>query len=357
MNFNKIGLSLGLFTIVASIVSANFPSGVEQFYSSKLFPIIRQILDNTVGRVPSFLSYAFIFSIATAVLLLVYNLGYYGFKKDVSALKNLGLIVLSTLCFLLFTFYTLWGYNYKRTPLAVSLNCNIEILKPLELEKELDSAISDLEKSLIGLNAHELGQNIPSVDDIRTSVANFLNKNHFVVKGKPKVDFIAPKGALYYFGISGVYNPFLGRACVESGEHEIERYFTTAHELSHAYGFTNEGDCNFLAYAALSESENPNLVYSARLNYFRYVGGAYKRAFPSKYIEKRKKLSPIIIADLDAINDIHKKYPTLLNTSFLNDKYLKIQGVKEGLASYGAIVNWGAAWRKKNFANFTQNVY
>ena len=357
MSFNKIGLALGLFTIVASIIAANFTVGVEQFYSSKLFPIIRQVLDNTLGRAPTFLSYAFIFSLAAAVLFFVYKLGFYGFKKDLSALKNLGINGLATIGFLLFAFYSFWGYNYKRTPLSQSLNCNIEILKPLELEKELDSAISDLEKSLIGLNAHELGQNTPSVDDIRSSVENFLNKNHFVVKGKPKVDFIAPKGALYYFGISGVYNPFLGRACVESGEHEIERYFTTAHELSHAYGFTNEGDCNFLAYAALSESENPNLVYSARLNYFRYVGGAYKRAFPSKYIEKRKKLSPIIIADLDAINEIHKKYPTLLNTSFLNDKYLKIQGVKEGIASYGAIVNWGAAWRKKNFANFTQTSY
>ncbi len=354
MNYNKIGFSLGLFTLVASILASSFPRGVEQIYSSKIFPVIRQVIDSTLGRISTLLTYAFVISMVAAVLFLALKLGFYAVRKDLPALKNLGFTTLASIGFLLFAFYTFWGYNYKRTPLPQSLNCNIEILKPLELEKELDSAISDLEKSLIGVNAFESNKSDPTVDDIRATLENFLTKNHFTVKGKPRVDFIAPKGALYYFGIAGIYNPFLGRACVESGEHDIEKYFTIAHELSHAYGFTNEGDCNFLAYAALSESENPNLVYSARLNYFRYVGGAYKRAFPSKYLEKRKKLSPIIIADLDAINEVHKKYPTLMNTAFLNDKYLKIQGVKEGVASYGAIVNWGAAWRKKNFANFTQ---
>ena len=357
MVFNKIGFSLGAFTIVSIILASVFPNVVEQIYSSHIFPALRLIIDNTFGKIPSALTYLFLFSIAASVLFFIFKLGFYTYQKDITNLKNLGVKSLSTISILLFAFYALWGYNYKRTPLSKSLNCNVEILKPLELEKELDSAISDLEKSLIGINVYDSIKSEPTVDDVRNSVANFLTKNHFVVNGKPRVDFIEPKGSLYYFGIAGIYNPFLGRACIESGEHDLEKYFTIAHELSHAYGFTNEGDCNFLAYAALSESENSNLVYAARLNYFRYVGSAYKRTFPTKYIEKRKKLSPIIISDLDAINEIHKKYPTLMNTEFLNDKYLKIQGVKEGISSYGAIVNWGAAWRKKNFANFTQNSF
>jgi len=357
MVFYKIGLSLGVFTIFISILAAIFPSTVEQIYSSNIYPAIRLVIDNTIGKIPSALTYLFLIFIFASVLFFVYKLGFYSLRKDISSLKNLGLSTLAALSTAAFVFYFFWGYNYKRTPLSKSLYCNVEILKPLELEKELDSAISDLEKSLIGINAYDSVKTEPTVEDVRSSVANFLTKNHFVVKGKPRIDFIEPKGALYYFGIAGIYNPFLGRACVESGQHEIEKYFTIAHELSHAYGFTNEGDCNFLAYAALSEADNPNLVYSARLNYFRYVGSAYKRTFPAKYVEKRKKLSPIIISDLDAINEIHKKYPTLMNTEFLNDKYLKMQGVKEGISSYGAIVNWGAAWRKKNFANFTQNSY
>lgn len=357
MVFNKIGFSLGAFTIILSIFAAVFPALVEQIYSSNIYPVFRLLIDNTVGKIPTGLTYLFVFLTVASVLFFVFKTGFYTYQKNISALKKLAVATLASVCYLLFAFYAFWGYNYKRTPLSKSLNCNVEILKPLELEKELDSAISELEKSLIGINAYDSIKTEPTVEDVRNSVANFLTKNHFVVKGKPRVDFIEPKGILYYFGIAGIYNPFLGRACVESGEQEIEKYFTIAHELSHAYGFTNEGDCNFLAYAALSESENPNLVYAARLNYFRYVGSAYKRTFPAKYIEKRKKLSPIIISDLDAINEVHKKYPTLMNTEFLNDKYLKMQGVKEGISSYGAIVNWGAAWRKKNFANFTQNSY
>jgi len=131
------------------------------------------------------------------------------------------------------------------------------------------------------------------------------------------------------FGTAGLYWPFVGEGNIDSGLHELQQPFTMAHELAHGYGITNEGVCNFIAYLACQNAENDFIRYSGLVTYWRYAAIAYQG-----------------FENLD-------KYPDIMPTfrNFAYDKYLKSQGISEGLASYSQIIMLVDAWERRDDKN------
>ena len=121
------------------------------------------------------------------------------------------------------------------------------------------------------------------------------------------------------------------------------------HELAHAYGFTDEGSCNFIAYLACTTSKIPILKYAGQLAYYRYLASNYLRYKPKEYSAFRAKLPKGIQADLNAINENLEKYPDLMPKIryYAYDAYLKSQGISEGMKNYSRIIMLGRAWRMK----------
>jgi hypothetical protein len=56
-----------------------------------------------------------------------------------------------------------------------------------------------------------------------------------------------------------------------------------------------------------------------------------------------------MIADVDAINAVLRKYPGFFPTfsTLFYNSYLKSQGVEEGVISYSRVVAMVTTWRKK----------
>ncbi|MEM7037383.1 MAG: DUF3810 family protein, partial [Bacteroidota bacterium] len=160
---------------------------------------------------------------------------------------------------------------------------------------------------------------------------------------------IIPTGTLLRLGISGIYNPFAGEGNI-AGASTPQRYPTImSHEMSHGYGFGDEGTCNFLAILACGHSKDPFLAYTGWLSYWSYLAVDLNKRDPVLYRMLRGHIPPGMRADLRANYNNSRRYAGAIARlgKKVNNAYLKAQGVKEGVQSYNRVVLLMAAWRAK----------
>ncbi|MFK7973131.1 MAG: DUF3810 family protein [Bacteroidia bacterium] len=332
-----------IITLLLRAAASSFPNVTEHLYSRGIFVAIRYIWDYTLGLLPVALFYVLI------LFLLVGFIRFWVKKKKgfVAVLKGLT----AFLGFAIFSFFFLWGFNYARIPLPQQIG-----IKALPAAGDSLSAWLDRETVLLLASREKLSYSttdsippgaIPSdmVDQLRTSLEQGMHQWEIPAAGRVRAHAIAPKGWLIGFGASGIYLPWTGQGQYDASLSHIERPVTTAHEMGHALGFTDEGVCNFLGYYTCINSEDATLQYLGQLAVWRAIGrSAY--AFDTKlYHEAYGQLPAGIRADLAAIRRRQKAYrPWFPNfSSAVYDRYLKQQGVKGGMASYGrGILLWEA---------------
>ncbi|MEM6963771.1 MAG: DUF3810 domain-containing protein, partial [Bacteroidota bacterium] len=275
------------------------------------------------------------------------------------SLMRIGFSFLAFLGGVIFFFMLLWGFNYGRLPLEVSMQLNPQPLTYEELQAELKTntqevaaartAIPDLIDTAIV--AEFLPDDLENL--IRQDVEYLLERLGFSTVGHVRGRQLRPKGILLRFSTAGVYFPWTGESNIDAGLHPVQIPFTLAHEFAHGYGFTDEGICNFLAYLACIDSPHPMVRYAGHLGYWRYIASAYRRLNRDGYTEYFNTLPKGVVEDLYAIDDNSRKYPDILPElrDVAYDAYLKSQGVQEGLKSYSQIVMLVKAWREQKVEN------
>ena len=72
--------------------------------------------------------------------------------------------------------------------------------------------------------------------------------------------------------------PTYSRPHVDKGLHELAQPYIMAHEVSHAFGVTDEGECNFLAALICRNSAHALLNYSGGLYELQRLYAALIRA-------------------------------------------------------------------------------
>ena len=184
-------------------------------------------------------------------------------------------------------------------------------------------------------------------DDLTRELIAVLDLMDFSTVNAGRVR-VLPAGTLLRFGTAGVYSPWTADPHVDGGLHPLQLPFTALHELAHAQGITDEGDCNLLAYLAGRRSADPYVRYSAELTYFRYLRAALSRRDRVSYASVVALVSPAVAADLAAIAVAMDRFREIAPAArdFIYDRYLKTQGVSEGLASYGRIIDWVVAGKR-----------
>jgi hypothetical protein len=148
---------------------------------------------------------------------------------------------------------------------------------------------------------------------------------------------------------AGVYIPFTGEGNIDPGLHYLQLPFVMAHEMSHAYGFGDEGTCNFLAYLACTQSEDLFLKYVGHLYYWRYVASDYREFQPEAYKDFFETLPVGVKSDLAAIRQEMDKYPDIFPAvrDAAYTAYLQAQGIQEGLKNYDRVIMMVHAWKKR----------
>ena len=348
-------LWLGAAALLLRIIYGIFPAFCEYSYSRGFFLGIRWIVDNTWGHfMPFAMFYVFFLTIGIWAAWALRK-EYLGRDANRSWKKWSGKALLNFGNFLgavVFFFMVFWGFNYARIPLEDQMGLEVRKLYMEELRAEADyiaqkSAAARAE--IPGIDTFEvMAKHFP--EDLETEMRNclvlVLKELGYPTVGKVRGRQLYP-GLLYGFNSSGVYWPFTGEGHIESALHILQKPFTMAHEMSHGYGFGDEGTCNFLGYLACLKSKYPAIRYSGYLNCWRYV---FSEVDDEYYLHNRPLIDRGMFNDLEAIHREMKKYfeflPGLQELAY--EAYLKMQGIEDGLQNYDRMILMVAALRRKN---------
>ena len=228
---------------------------VEQYYSRGLYLLIR----NGFALLSSWLPFATVYlllgllsaGILVALLRLVRLRS--GWRPW---LKSAFLTALSLAGALVFLFQLLWGFNYFREPLEEGLGMEPAPLDLPALQQEFEQSTEELLqlRALLPVDSHEAvpAAMLPAAleNTLRNDLREVLLLHGYPAPANVRGRQLWPPGLLLRISTAGIYIPFTGEGHADGGLHHLQLPFVLSHEMSHAYGFGDEGSCNFLAWLA-----------------------------------------------------------------------------------------------------------
>lgn len=263
--------------------------------------------------------------------------------------------VLAVVSVLYAVFVFAWALNYRRPPLigAFSFEAGKPTVEEVRALAEATVAAADLAR--VVMPEDDVGVTTPS-DALG---AMMVRAQAAYARAGERWPFLAgdfgPAKPLFfstvasYWGLGGVYSPFTGEPNINV---ELPRFglpFNVCHELAHQRGVAREDEANFVAYLVARDFGDPDFVYSAALDGATYASAAFARVDPESAWTLWKTLSPAVKRDLAARKRWREEHTTFIGTigSTMNSTYLKANGVKDGVESYGRVVDLMVAERRK----------
>ena len=252
-------------------------------------------------------------------------------------LRTLGNLLVAS-AFVYLAFLMLWGFNYRRVPLAERLI--------LERGAPASNAVVDLgieaatQLNALHDEAHATGwrDSAQTNDTFRAvfgAAQRALSDAPPAATGRLKRTLFGP-----YFrwtGVEGMINPLGLEVLANPDLLPFERPFVTAHEWSHLAGYADEAEANFVGWLTCVRADVP-VRYSGWLFLYWQVNGevdADGRARLARTLGAGPR------ADIEAVIERQRRgqLPWLRAAGWrVYDQYLKANRVEEGVRSYGAVV-------------------
>lgn len=331
-----------------------FPSAVEKYYSTGVYPMIARVQRLLFGWLPFSVGDIF-YGLAGAWLL--YGLGML-IRRSIrrQAGRAYFKAVLSNTVFvmlLVYVYFNLsWGLNYDRRGIAYQLQLNVQAYSTKELDTLLQQVITRLGStdSLAHLQRPALGPNSVVFDGAIDCYKVFSSQDVRFAYPSPSV-----KASLYgylgdYLGFGGYYNPFTGEAQVNTTMPVFVQPYTTCHEIGHQLGYAKENEANFAGYLAARQSNVPAFQYSLYLDLYLYAARElYVR--DSVLLQPFKaRLPPSVKADFKELQRFNRRYENPFEPVIrkLYGGYLRANRQPQGMQTYNEVIAWLIAYGKKN---------
>lgn len=348
MKFKSTRFAIPLLLLIGTLLlNAAFgllPSFYEKFYLHGIFKFIRVAYDYILG---SWFPIPFFMVTVSAIAFYLFFIQ----KKTKRWVK------FTNVLFVIFiAFYWLWGFNYQQQTLAERMQYQFSVPTIERLEQEMSWTISQINILRNKLQNDSLPLQVEVYNrsqlksDFNKIVPLVLKDHDFATAGNPTVRLVQPNGLLMRLKTAGIYVPHAFEGHVDNGLLELEKPFTYAHELAHAYGLTDEGECNYVAFLACMQSDSMIYQYSALIDYSLYLLRDFRKYDKELYAKYKSTFHPGYHADIEAMRENGKKYPDILPglRDVFYDRYLKTLGVKEGLKSYSKLVAYIIEYKRKS---------
>ncbi|MHB1391466.1 MAG: DUF3810 domain-containing protein [Clostridia bacterium] len=347
----KLTLSLLIPLAMALIyISAKRPALVEKLYSEGVYPPIGRMLSKATGIFP--FSVAELIVIFVPAALVVYTL--IVFIKFLSKRDNsfmllieyaVNILVIISITF--FSFVGIWGLNYYRMPFPSIAGLEVKPASVKELEGLCQTLIARANTLRSSVSTDSEGNM-----DISGSSRDILNncyKGYDAIShrypalagsyGNPKPILLSE--LMNYTGICGVYFPFTGEANVNISIPESSLPYTASHEMAHQRGFSREDEANYISYLACTAHPDVNFQYSGILLALTNSMNALYQSDQTLYLKLSKNYSKGVLRDLKALNEFWEQYegPVERTSNRINNTYLKANNQKDGVKSYGRMVD------------------
>lgn len=359
---NKLKLlSLLLFpiTLIINFIASKFTNIVEKYYSLKINKLIIESLSKISGVFPfSFyeitMYFIFIF-IISFILYFIFLLIKQRYKLK-KFLYNSLLNLLSILSIVYFLFIILWGLNYNRLHLKDTLindynsryNQNISDVNYnnndlINLYKFLIEKSNEYRK-LVEIDKNNIFKS--NTDYKGTLDRAYLGyENIYEILPGTKGNYSKPKyikssNLMCYTGITGIYFPFLGEANVNVAVPNLHMPSTTIHEMAHQRGYSSEDEANFIGYLGSINHPDIDFKYSGYILALVHTSNELAKFDYNKLKELNKNISDDVKSDIKNNSQFWEKYKGKVEkiSNEINNKYLKSNGIKEGIENYGEMV-------------------
>ncbi len=272
-----------------------------------------------------------------------------------------------TVSVLLFLYTINCGVNYQRESFSEKSGLLAEQYTAEELKKVCEWLTDEVNDRAGLVKRNEDGEMILGITDMRSKTVGTVQDEtgtekiisdsplNAAVQGMEKLAetypdlngyYPCPKPVcvselLSYQGLTGVYSPFTVEANYNADMPDYNIPFTLCHELSHLRGFMQEEEANFIAFLACSGSERTDFQYSGYLMAWSYSMSALRRTAAEDWQEVREELAEVVNVDLRENSMFWDSYDGKVAevSDMVNDTYLKANGQREGVQSYGKMVD------------------
>lgn len=309
----------GVLALVLALVLRFFPELTDEVYRNVLFAGIRWLIDSTFGWLP----FAVFWLVFAAVFLFLLR-GW--MRRTLFIYRPWYRGIANAIGWLLMAFYMLWGFNYSAPGFVDKAGITVD--EPVEGFQQVlfERALSEATAARAAADTSGFflsGDRGTLLQVIHTEVRSVLHDAGFATPGNPTMRLV-PGGVMRRLGVSGIYFPFSGECHTDASYLPLRRYAIAAHEYAHAYGVTDEGECNLIGFLALARSRNATLRYSAWLDVLLSLRFGMD------------ELPASIQHDIERLRADALNYTPFVPgmAEFTNNLYLKANGVDEGINSY-----------------------
>jgi hypothetical protein len=339
-------------------LAAAHPQDVENVYSRVVYPPLAGAQSRLSGALPISLAELLLVGLLLAAGLRVGFLGWSTWRRRTGRWRAILTLLGDTLALsgaLYFSFLVLWGLNYQRLPFASSVGLRVVPSPPSELELLCVELTEEANQLRVGLPEDEAG--VMRLSDGLGGVLSRAELGYDVVARRypilagrgerPKLAFAS--SLLSYLGVTGIYCPFTGEAYVNATVPPPEVPFCASHELAHQRGFAREDEANYLGYLACRSHPDADFRYSGAMVAASYALSALLGVDREPAMAVAERRSPAVRRDLAALHAWSLRYRTRVSevSQKVNDTYLRSQGLEDGVASYGRMVDLLLAERRQ----------
>lgn len=238
-----------------------------------------------------------------------------------------------------------WGVNYYASGFQEKSGVYARPVTVEELERVTLYFTEKLEETSPQVPRDERGIFAASREDIfsdsTTVYRNLSQEFPFLAREDrvPKKMFFSRLFSAMNF--TGFYSPYTGESNLNIDSPACLLPANIAHELAHQRGIASEQECNFLAIAAATSSENVVYQYSGYLMGYIQLSNALYRADRDRWAAVRELLPAGAAADLADHSAYWAQFDGLTArvSTKIYDSSLKSYGQTDGIQSYGTVVD------------------
>jgi hypothetical protein len=234
-------------------------------------------------------------------------------------------------------FLLAWGFNYARSPLEEAIGYDARRVTPQALRALAERATDEVNRAYAAGHAAgfvSAGERPPELATALHEVERRLGRPSPTMPSRPKRTLLGVffKSA----GVDGMHSPFLLETLLNPDLTAPERPAVLAHEWAHLSGYAPEDDASFVGLLAALRAD-PGSRYSAWLAIFQDV---VSQLPPDEQRQLVARLEAGPRADRRAIAArLQALVEPIARASWeAYDRYLKSQGVEEGIRSYSRVV-------------------
>lgn len=324
---------------------------MAQWYSEHIYPWIVSLIGRFFGIFPfsvaEFLLYAGILLLIGSLVRIIYRFikNKADKKEGLRYLRRLGIITL-----ILAALYMInCGINYHRNSFAESIGLKadaytVDELKGvcMDLTEQVNTYAGRVERDADGvmvLSGNEREEAVAAMER--------LGEKWDVLAGYyPEPKPLTFSAFLSVQNLTGIYSPFTVEANYNQDMTPYNIPFTACHELSHLRGFMREEEANFIAWLACKDAPETELQYSGSMLAWIHCMNVLYEEDRAAWSEIREILSEEADTDLRANSEFWDKWDGAVAevSEQINDNYLKVNGQKDGIQSYGRMADLVVAY-------------